>query len=448
MHLINGYIFDPDRLIFYKENSSIELAGIISRSIEKTDNYVQLKAVLDSYDKDMMSVAQNNIELIGVCLTYDCQLRCNYCSYSSGERNYNLLTCEDVVAFVVEAIKKRKIYQMAKHQENKEMHFFFSGGGEPTFDWFLFERVVSSIEEKCKQYSVPFDMDLTTNGMLNSTQRAFIIKHFNKVMVSYDGMPSLQNKNRKTANSNTTADIVEKTIREFVDSKLFVTVRSTVWSDDFEKLEDICENIMDKFPNLNEWSVMPILPAGRALNSLCSENYNVDNNFFFYYLKLKKYVEKKQKTLYVSSPVFLNTTVEYCCGASFSECLWIMPDRKITNCLEAEQFRYNVGEIADGKVLFYTSYTDNFLDIVRDKFSLCRDCIAYRFCKGGCPVKYIRDKEFGTKYKEYECEMVKQYWQYVLCQVLKGEKCFGWRAVPAEDKILAEYGVLRLINES
>jgi len=237
---IGEYIYDPDRLIFYKSCLTEDIIEKIRSAVEINDQYDEQKTMLDNLDADNMTIKERPIDQIGICLTYNCQLRCNYCSYSSTEDNCDLLDSNDIIAFVVDVIKKRTIHSMViKKDIDTPLRFFFTGGGEPTYNWKLFKEVVVGIIDKCKQYCVPYYLELTTNGLLNNLQRKFITDNFNKVMLSYDGMPDTQNKNRRTAKHINTSKIVEDSISFFGDSGLSLTIRSTVWHTDFGRMREM-----------------------------------------------------------------------------------------------------------------------------------------------------------------------------------------------------------------
>lgn len=114
-------------------------------------------------------------------------------------------------------------------------------------------------------------------------------------------------------------------------------------------------------------------------------------------------------------------------------CYWLMPDRTIISCIEAEQFGTVVGKFENEHVILLDNYQDNLVAIVRDSIVECKDCIAFRFCKGACPLDCIRDKAYNTNYHNYKCNMIKAYWQYVLVNILNGKECFGWIATPIEN---------------
>ena len=447
-HYIGNYIFDSERLIFYPKDAAQSVITEINTICRKTDNYEELKSCLDKLDKTKMSAKNKPINLIGICLTYNCQLRCNYCSYSSTSGNQDLLSVKDILVFVKEAIKKRKIYQFIdKNDDSEPLRFFFTGGGEPTFNWELFKESIRAIKNLCDNCSVPYYFELTTNGMLNNSQRKFIIKYFDKIMLSYDGTSFLQNRNRKCSDTTNSSPVVEKTLQDFSQSGRSLTVRSTVWYENFENLKQICDNIANNSSGINEWSIMPIIPSGRALKNGNKDQYNIEKyDFFHHYVNLHNYAKEKNYKLYISTPIFNNTIAEYCCGATFAECFWLMPDRKIINCIEAEQFKTIVAEIKDNMVDFYNSYTDQHLDVVKNSFDECRGCIAYRFCKGGCPLKVVRDNAFDTKYRDYECQLIRKYWSYVFTEILCGNTCFGWKAELVDNVLFGKNSVYKLTS--
>ena len=73
MHTIGNYVFDSSRLIIYKSD------------------YKSVLSDLTKVNPDEMHMDKIAINNIGICLTYNCNLRCNYCGYSSAEQDKNNL---------------------------------------------------------------------------------------------------------------------------------------------------------------------------------------------------------------------------------------------------------------------------------------------------------------------------------------------------------------------
>jgi radical SAM protein with 4Fe4S-binding SPASM domain len=95
-------------------------------------------------------------------------------------------------------------------------------------------------------------------------------------------------------------------------------------------------------------------------------------------------------------------------------------------CLDAKEEAPVLGEISDGKVKLKDNYHDTLFAKYREKFYECSDCLAYRFCKGGCPIKFLRKNT--DDYAAWECSMVVEYWRSLFGKLWakKEEEYFGW----------------------
>lgn len=107
MYYFNDYVFDPQRLLIYREN-------IDKDTIDKINSSYDYKHIIPTpYDlkmnPDKMQMDNIAIDRAGICLTYNCNLRCRYCGYSSNERSAYRLQLEDVEEFVRDIIMRRTI---------------------------------------------------------------------------------------------------------------------------------------------------------------------------------------------------------------------------------------------------------------------------------------------------------------------------------------------------
>ena len=446
MHNIGEYTYDPDRFIFYKNSFETEVVEKICNHLEKNSDYEELKEKLENYDAHEVNIKAGAVSRAGVCLTNNCNLRCNYCSDTSSEGNKESLELEDVLTFVIDVMKR---WTMTKFITGKEepLSLYFTGGGEPTYNWSLFEKIIPTIKKKCKENGIPLSLGITTNGMLDDSQREFIAEHFDTIMVSYDGLPEIQNKNRHSTLHSHTAEVVEKTIKFFSNNKPSLTIRTTIWQDDFEHMKDMADYIFDKFGNSIEWSILPVIPTGRALKRILTEQKNLrEYNFLNFYLETIEYIKLKRGSLNISTPIFPNSIISLYCGAIsiFCSCLWLLPNKTIVTCIESRDLKTTIGRIEKNKVEYFDKCSDHLLRVYQQKFSECRNCIAYRFCKGGCPARHLMNKNLKTEMDDWECSMIQKYWTYVFRHILSGEKCFGWHVVPVEIDEIKDYNVLKL----
>ena len=119
---------------------------------------------------------------------------------------------------------------------------------------------------------------------------------------------------------------------------------------------------------------------------------------------------------------------EIFCGSLFVKCPWLMPDGSIVTCIESKNMKTIVGNISDAVVNIKNSYSDKIMQKYREKYIGCKNCFAFRLCKGGCPLKEINSNSPSSKINEWECSMIKEYWEYILNNIVRSNECLGWKA--------------------
>ena len=194
---IGTHTFDSERLIFYPSSYDEYTVSIIESAIPSNDRQKELSSYVSEFDPNNMQTKSIFIYHGGICLTYNCQLRCNYCSFRSQEENKLLLTEEDIRVYARYLMKNIAIRKLVSGS-SKKLHLFFSGGGEPTYYPNFFRTAVLALEDECMLNGVELTLDLTTNGIISESMVDFVADHFRSVMISYDGTPALQNQNRRT----------------------------------------------------------------------------------------------------------------------------------------------------------------------------------------------------------------------------------------------------------
>lgn len=129
--------------------------------------------------------------------------------------------------------------------------------------------------------------------------------------------------------------------------------------------------------------------------------------------------------------------------------LWwlrLMPDKSIITCIESKNDRVVIGNIEDGTLKYKSTYKDSFLKVTQTKYSECNECIAYRFCRGGCPVWHLRDGNFLKE--PLECELQKMYWKHVITSLLKGKYGFGWKFEKIVLQNNKDYPIFKLVKKT
>jgi radical SAM protein with 4Fe4S-binding SPASM domain len=356
----------------------------------------------------------------GICLTESCQLRCNYCSFSSGESNITT-TFEEIKAFVNFLIKNLIFKRMIYHEEYP-LRIVITGGGEPTYKWDEFVYAIEYIKEKCSKNNIHYYINATTNGILKEKQIKYLIDNINFIMVSFDGIPTIQNKNRKTANGSGTADIVECTLKMLDDENANFSIRTTIWPEDYCHINEMADFVLSNYKNVKGWDIEPIIPRGRAIrhNSFESESRFVDLNFSHYYIEAKKHILTHNYHDVLSCSKFNNVT----CGTIYGFHPWLIPNGKVVTCQDAKEKAIQIGRIDNGKYI-PNDFHDNYAKICKESSKKCSTCFAYGFCLSGCPLKYLNSESRETA--EIECNMIRAYWKNVLVNLVKNNEYLGFK---------------------
>lgn len=453
MHIINGYVFDSKRLLVYKYGMSREAIDLIEAACVENDIYETGKmelARLNSNEMSMKKIATNNA---GICLTNNCNLRCTYCGYSSANTDENRLELQDIITFTKDIIRKSAIKRLIT-KKNEALTIMFSGGGEPTYEWDLLLNTVLFLKQECKKNGIPINLRMTSNGVLNNNQLEFIASHFNHVMVSYDGLPVIQNRNRICPNLPETNSAVEHSIQMLARYGVPLTIRTTLWIDDFPDIIDMYNHVFSLVPENSNviWSIHPVMYEGRAINHINKQDnirYALNGKELFrYYIDLVEYVVSHKGAAglkSIESMFDYSDAFDLYCGAHQLNQMWLLPNKTIVSCIDFKDDMVVVGKVNKGGVEYYDRYSDILLRTAQKKYIECHDCIAYRFCKGGCPAWHLRMK--GTGIEPPECSMQKAYWHYVISAVLSEEFSFGWRLQKIDLCNLAGQEVYQLIKK-
>lgn len=436
---VGDYIFDRDRMLFYRQTLPDDVRLSIEREIPPGDDIEAVKRSLDEYIAAPCCVSNKLFAGIGICLTYNCQMRCNYCSFESEEKGGEArsLTADDAIAYVRKAMRDILTNELLTGKR-PPLQVIFTGGGEPTYDWALFQTVVSHIVEMARRNDIEYSVEITTNGMLSEEQIAFIAGNVNQVMLSFDGLPDTQNANRRVGGRAASFEIADRSIRAFNKYGTRLFLRSTIWQKDFERMTDMAKFVCANY-DFADWSVMPAMPQGRALSG---DDFmeTPPTDFFDSYIAALRYVRREYPEKHMSTPVFPNGETTYFCGALFTMCPWLLPNGKIVSCLEAYGNVSHIGEVSGGAVKFYDAFENRIAPVVRRLYDECGDCAAFRFCRGNCPLEAMTADRY---FRKWSCAQIRRYYDFVFSKVLQGKRCLGWSARRVEG--WADYEVLSLV---
>lgn len=437
MYIRNDYVYDDENLAFIPQRiSTPEARVIIQKYSTNKGEYKKIEKLMNKKKKQKYTMIDKFPIFGGIAVTYDCQLRCSYCANSSEENSRYKTDINDVIIFVKYLIRNFKIRKLID-SDIEIITVYLTGAGEPTYDWPLFCEVVETVRKLCKKEGIRCKINLTTNGILTNSQIEYVCKNIDTFMVSFDGLPEIQNKSRRFNDNSHSSNMVLNTLKRLDEFGATYTIRSTLWHSDLKYIKDMFHFIYEELKNFGEWSINIITSTGRASNySIEGKEYDV-TDFFNDYIDITNEANIKYHGSKTSLFFVTNSLCGIACGLSDANTPFLYPDKSLHICIDASDISPNVGYISEGKVILYDSYPKDFFDIYYDKYFKCKNCIAFRFCAGGCPIHSMRENNLASV--EFECAFIKKYYEYVFEKILDGKESFGWYGQKIYVKELDDY---------
>lgn len=423
IHIKNDIYFLPDKLVLIKgKNIS---ADVLKEIYElNIPDFAEMETPREVMSK-MQDTDNVNYEYCfpiagGICVSEKCQLRCNYCAFDSKENGLSVVTMEQVVPFVNFLASNLIMRRLINKFNDEILDVYLAGGGEPTYDWARLVEIVEYIKDISLTYDIHYTLGVTTNGILEETQLKYIKDNFNLITVSFDGLPELQEKNRIFPGGKGTFKKVNHALKYFAKFNVPIVMRTTIWPDDYSKLNEIAEYVFNEYPNVTLLDVEPINSRGRAAKS---RKDTLKKDYVDYYIETKKRLAEKGMSERLVCGKFKDNTTGFLCGTSYGKNPWLLPNGNMVTCIDAKDKAAVVATVQDG-ILEKKVFRDSIIETYLDKKEQCKECFALHFCGGGCPLRYVNSEE--KKNNDKECAMIRKYWLYIFDELLSGNEIWGW----------------------
>lgn len=159
--------------------------------------------------------------LISLKLTDNCNLKCSYCyegEHNNGT-NMKLSTVNSIINFIERYCKLK----------NKDKQIIIGlYGGEPLLKFDLIKYFIDKMKKIKEEYCLDVNYIMTTNGTLLTNEVIDYIKENDIALsLSIDGLPKIQNKNRKTIDGGSTSNIIEDKLSYLIENMPEVIARMT-----------------------------------------------------------------------------------------------------------------------------------------------------------------------------------------------------------------------------
>lgn len=341
-------------------------------------------------------------------LTRKCNLRCTYC-YATAKDSGRTMNLNFAL----------KVLDWFNNQlDGKTLRISFHGGGEPTLEINLIQKLVSRANYLSDKSGKKTRFQIVTNGTFDTHIADWLINNNFGISISADGPPDIQNRNRPFPNGSGSSKAVEKNITYLVKRRHTFTVRLT-----FSPIDDI-GRIVQYFGELGVKSlhIEPLFPYGRDYKQVSFGNNSKQN---IYSPKGREFVDSFLKAMDVAKKYGIKITNShlghltkwsgYFCGSACGRSMIVTDDEFISGCLEVVD-----AQDPNFKIFWLGSFshTQNRFVINRKKLvqfqnrhsdilSHCKKCFAKYVCSGGCAVKAVRaSNDFMDRDIPY-CEFTK-----------------------------------------
>lgn len=394
-------VVNKNKIIMEKE----EIVEKVKKTIENKINKLDLKLLSEVYDKPVDKTFVTNI---GIYFTNNCQLKCSYCFYRSGNEDNNQLSVTELKSIVDMLIKNATIKKMVFHLEKyPKIEVAISGGGEPTFSLERFKCFVNYLKEKCNELGIEHEINLTTNGMYDEEKMKYISENIHEVNFSFDGLPELQNHNRPLRNGKNSFDVIDQVFKYFDLKEKIYGIRTTLTSANFKDMKKMCDFIFSNYKFAKVWHIETVVDSGRA----SSDDTYKNNDFGEYFNELYEYAKEKypDRIIYNSSYSYILKTSF--CNSTVGTSYWIDAHGEIVTCTDLDNKKlFLKGKYNNGKIIANDNFNMN--DYFEKRDIMCSNCFIKYICAGGCPERFRRDQNGKFIYEsgKITCENLKKYW--------------------------------------
>ncbi|MBU0758331.1 MAG: radical SAM protein [Nanoarchaeota archaeon] len=353
-------------------------------------------------------------DILYIAFSNDCNLRCRYCSTKGGEfKNTNDIT----------AVKK--VIDLVAEQNNKNQIVKFLGEGEPSLNLKAIEEVTQYIRMKMPQTKI----GISTNGVVSDEVKVFFLDHMDKLQISYDGCPELQDKQRIFPDGSSSSKIVEDTIDYFIKKNKKFTIKIVVTKETLGKEKKIMSHLQNLGVKTISFSQQDEFGRGK---DYCPSSMDEFTEFMLKMEELSRFNGIKINHGPIQS---IGNTVPVGCGAGMNV-LSFGPEKILSGCLGfasseriEELLNQKIDSDSEVNALFFGKYDDKTKKIeidekrlkkLRDRINvheICQQCEFLYFCGAGCPLKNaLNNGELKKPFKEY-CEGTKSMFRKILYYV-------------------------------
>lgn len=432
-----NYMYDVNKnvILSISENQYKFLENYVENDIndcsqlEKIENLYKdgflssnrVKEIENPFSELLSFELENNLRMIVLQVTQQCNFRCEYCAFSGEYLNRTHSSKKMSISTALKGID----FLIDHSKNNQEISIGFYGG-EPILEFDLIKKCVEYAEKKAEGKKIKFYM--TTNGYLLSDEIVeFFYNHGLVLTISLDGPREIHDSHRKLAvnNSGSFDKVIEnfRNIRDkFPEYIRNIHINAVIdTQNDFSVIDEFflnCEDINDLI-----FRSGLISNTNKKSSLKESEDYHIKVQYelfrIFYYLIRKKdtkncsrivmdryhRISKLSELLVPQKPLSEKAHPSGQCVPGIQKLFmnadgFFFPCEKISECSEIMK----MGHIDTG---INIDKAKKILNPGKVNEDACKNCWAIRFCEV-CAVQIdSTEKEFSKAQKDDCCKKVR-----------------------------------------
>ncbi|MFH1129205.1 MAG: radical SAM protein [Patescibacteria group bacterium] len=354
--------------------------------------------------------------------TLNCHLRCVYCYSDAGKQNISMdwELAKGTIDFVIGNTKR---------SSQKDCSLEFHGGGEPTWNWPIFQSSIVYFNERAKYEHLNSEVSLVTNGMLSRAQIDWIIRHnMRSVQVSLDGTEDLQNFQRPTAGGNKSFATVCRAVRSFLNEGIKTTIHSVITEKGIERIPEIIHFFGENFSGATV-QIEPASPCGRGLST--GQRFPSPESFIRGFIEAQNIAKSFDLDLiYSGTSSQLSDFCRGFCGVYVPNFV-VTPEGFVTACHEVAElkhkfanfFIYGRWDHTKKKFFFNRNKIRKLRHSIDEIDPACDECFARPYCAGDCLVKTLNDTKKENDFSSSpRCMINRELTKYYIFNRLFGDK--------------------------
>lgn len=298
--------------------------------------------------------------------TAACNFHCNYCFSAAG---HSFATLSE------NAGKAAIDYYLAHSAPNTPLDIAFLGGGEPTLELPLADRLLDYAELH-NAAARPCRFSIVTNGGGNVVALiGFALRHKASIGFSFDILRAAQERNRGHY------DCVEKNLRALLSAGVSIDIKATITPDTTSMMEEMIRETGKKWPSISSVQMEPVLST--ALYTQAKDLRAFYSAFTTGWFRARKIAKKVGVRLGNSLAMHARLLLDRYCNGTFL----VGPNGVVTAC----EFVSSPKDPGFEDVLLGRANTNGRLVLdgtgtvaSRGKRPGCEMCFAKWHCAGGC----------------------------------------------------------------